>query len=308
MKAWRLKAHHRSADGKSSFTLVELLVVITIVAILAALLLPVLGKAKAKAGAITCLNNLRQLQVAWHLYPGDNEDKLPPNGNMLTWTPWWPASAWVNGLLDYDGANSDNTNVLLLLGKGVNIEGHSTESMGGSLGPYTRSPAVYKCPADKSYVLIGGQEHPRVRSYEMNLYLGFAQRSVGNIEQPYYEFLKLSDFEAHGAPARTFVFLEVHEDSIDIGRFVPWVTTSIHPREDTGWCQLPGARHDGACGFSFGDGHVEMHKWVDPRTLVPVTRTQVYGIAYRALQPNNPDVWWVGDRASTPAPQGPDYR
>ncbi len=72
------------------------------------------------------------------------------------------------------------------------------------------APAVYKCPSDKSYVLIGGREHLRVRSYAMNEYLGCFQDSVGQVYQPYYAFLNLSDFEAHGAPARTFVFLDVH--------------------------------------------------------------------------------------------------
>ncbi len=87
-------------------------------------------------------------------------------------------------------------------------------------------------------------------------------------------------------------------DSIALGYYEPWVTSDMHPREDTVWYYLPGARHGGACGFSFGDGHVEIHKCVDPRTLVPVTRTQVWYVR----QPKNSDVWWVEDRVSTPAP------
>ena len=288
--------------GKVSFTLIELLVVVAIIAILAAILLPVLARARSKGEAVACMNNLRQLQVAWHLYALDYNDTLPPN--------WYAdyGPVWVNGVLDYNGANPDNTNVLLLVGKGINARGLDCAIMGGSIGPYSRSPAIYKCPGDKSYVIFNGQQYPRVRSYQMNEYLGEYQNG-GTIDDPYYKFLKLSDFETHGAPATTFVFLDVHEDSIEGGTFQPPRPHLGFPKSDTQWNQFPAARHGGAGVFSFGDGHGELHRWLDPRTRVPVTRTILYGVWHGLVadgrQTNNPDVWWVEDRAGTLGWKGP---
>ena len=121
------------------FTLIELLVVIAIIAILAGMLLPALAKAKANATGIYCLNNQRQLLVAWKLYVDDYEDHLPPNAKHIQ-----DPRGWINGFLTFVPNNRDNTNLLYLTG--------TRKQMGDrypKLGPYTKSPGIYKCPSDK---------------------------------------------------------------------------------------------------------------------------------------------------------------
>lgn len=300
MSASCIDVHERPGRGLA-FTLIELLVVIAIIAILSALLLPSLTRAKSQAAAVVCLNNLGQLQIAWHLYALDHSDTIAPNCLDDGEGP-----NWVTGFMAYNVDWPDNTNLLLLIGQGVGMTGMQTEAMGGSIGPYAQSARIYKCPGDKSYASIAGQQYLRVRSYQMNDHLGFyLGANAPDWEpqpHPLYRYLKLSAFEGHGAPAQTFVFVDVHEDSLSGvtggGEFLapcpPCAGTNL-PGVDDAWWEFPAARHNGAGAFSFGDGHVELHKWVDARTLAPVTRNLLWNVR----QVNNPDVAWVWLRAGS---------
>src|SRR5580765_672936 len=126
------------------FTLIELLVVI---AILAGLLLPALAKAKIKAQGILCMSNLKQLQIAWHLYANDNNDSITSSGYL---NPTEPTS-WVAGWLDFGNPPStDNTNTAMLRDPKVS-----------KFATYLQVVEIYKCPADRSTVKFGGKSYPR---------------------------------------------------------------------------------------------------------------------------------------------------
>ncbi|MFH1717483.1 MAG: prepilin-type N-terminal cleavage/methylation domain-containing protein [Planctomycetota bacterium] len=243
-------AEPSAGRSRPAFTLVELLVVIAVITILAAVLLPALSRAKGKAREVTCLNNLRQLQTCAKLYSLDNDDSLLPNRfvyNLETKEPWAGFDrnlTWCAGLAPYDTTTE-------------NIEL-------GLLFRYNKSTEIYRCPSDNSRVQTPrGQllNIRRTRSYNLS-------QSVNGLPYPDEKafipsFTKESEID-NPSPAELIFFVEVHEDSIFDSHF------GIPPRgsrqaEEPRWWDLPAGRHSQGGNFSFADGHVERWRWAMPK-------------------------------------------
>lgn len=219
-----------------AFTLVELLVVIAIIGILAALLLPVASLAENRASQTSCLNNLRQLQIAWHMYVDEYNDSLPLNDSAISaGAPYWSATnSWVIG----DAAASADLSSI----------------RDGSIYPYVNATGVYHCPSDHS--LVNDTNTLRIRSYSLDYFLN------GQLDPQYTQYLPASSFvglatkdNAIANPSKAFAFADDSEWTIGDGVFL------VYRAPSETWEDVPSDRHSQGGNLSFVDGHCEHWRW-----------------------------------------------
>jgi competence protein ComGC len=262
-----MKAQGSSLNPQKAFTLTELAVVIATIIVLAGLILPALAAPKIKSAAAACLGNLRQLQTGWEMYKDDNNDVMIPVGplGVMAYESWCgPATGegW--------GPAPGNRNV-----------SYYTSSL---IAPYISSNVtVFKCPAD----VVPSQNGQRLRSYSMNGQMG-AVYGARNYDAGYRQYTNGSDLTCP-APAHAFIFLDEHPGSINDGDFE---ISSSSPE----FLDVPASYLEGACGFSFADGHAEIHQWQTASIGLPVT----YGVTVSkvTVAANNADWLWLTQRAA----------
>ena len=285
MKTRHASSSFRGPPGNGrqiAFTLVELLVVIAIIAVLASLLLPSLSRAKAKAQAVSCMNNQKQIMLACLVYVDEHEDRFPYNlgeGETKQWVSQGIFRNWVNNVLNWE-VDADNTNLALVVN--------------GGIGPYTSGGAnLYLCPADSvvSDIQADAGWRRRARSISMNAMIGDAghfSTSGSNTNNPgYKQFFSQTQIPD---PSRIFVFIEEHPDSVDDGYF-------LNRADRYEWHDLPASWHNGAANMAFADGHVEFHQWVGASTkLAP--RPGVF-LPAKVTSDSSADFHWLMDRTST---------
>jgi len=242
-------------------------VVIAIIAILAALLLPVLSRAKQRAQGVMCLNNGKQMMLAMTLYSGENNDFFPPNpddGNTI------PGYNWCSGQAGINGADEFNTDILKDPTRSLLIK-----YLGGNV-------AVFRCPAD---FRAGGQ--PAARTFSMNQAVGTIDpqsdlnpqagpsslspphsgvpnlsvngpwlNNQGNHRRnsPWFTYGKASDIRAP-SPSSLWVLVDEDANGLNDAAFA-------FGMEQATWYDAPGIYHNGGCGFAFADGHSETHHWL----------------------------------------------
>jgi prepilin-type N-terminal cleavage/methylation domain-containing protein/prepilin-type processing-associated H-X9-DG protein len=261
---------------RAGFTLLELLVVIGIIGILSALLLPAIARAKNSGQVTSCLNNLRQLQLAWTMYADDHDGRLVRNDYVIG-NPHPSRASWVQGRLDYSPTNPANTNSGIFLDGSLSL-----------FAPYLPTAKVYRCPSDRSAVRINGELQSRVRSYGMNWSLS------SDLSKDAQVVFRLGAIQ-NPSPAERFVFIDQHPDYIsDLHLHM-----SLAAGGNAHFQDYPSSSHSGSGTLTYADGHAERRKWVDQRTVKDV-KFRNPSLMSVSMSPDNEDIAWLQARYAAP--------
>jgi prepilin-type processing-associated H-X9-DG protein len=263
MCAWRDR-HQSASTRQRAFTLVELTAIVAAIALLGCVAVPALARSKTRTPAAGCLSNLRQLQVGWAMYADENNGVLM--GNAPAGAP--PSSAWCAGTESWS-TSAYNTNVAL------NSLGQMARYTGTNL-------TILRCPGD----VVPSANGFRLRSYSMNGQVG---NSTPNYNPTFRTYQKQSDIVCP-APANLFVFCDEHPGSVNDG----FLQVSLSTYGD--YPDVPASYLENGCGFSFADGHAEIHKWEGTTLLIPVVRNAV--VSRPTPSHPDPDWMWLTNRSA----------
>ena len=253
----RKASSNRFSGFRHAFTLLELLAIITMLALLSSVLVTGLARTKPYSKSTQCVNGLRQLTLAWRQYSEDNRDVL------LTCESLAGRVRWVSGNLDFSSA-SGNWDPSIYINT-------------SPLFPYCAgNVAIFRCPADASMVVSNGIKVLRVRSRSMSQVFGVGAWLDKNFNSTQRIWRTYSSFSSIMQPTHTFVFLDEHPDSLNDGAFASACTGNqpADPPSSSTIIDFPANYHNQGAGLSLADGHADIHRWTGTKVgRAPITYT-----------------------------------